>query len=322
MGFYYLHMHSQIQFLKQVFHTYKLKGEEIIVRCPSCGDPRRPNKLKMNINVNKGIFHCWVCDLKGASIPRLLRKVNVRKAQEYAAKYGHRTTHKELSQKIEKAQLPDDFRLVMNSLYLPEAKRIWRYCQARGMTDDMIWRYRVGFSDRLKWRLILPSFDESGECNYWTARRVDADSNYKYVNAKTPRKDVVFNEIDLDWSADEITLVEGPFDLIKCMHLNATCLMGSYLSKDSALFTKLIHYPERIILALDKDAQDKQDRIAEMLMRYDKEVYYVQPPTTNEYGAIEDCDWGDLDPLQVQDKMHAKKIYTPTTRLIRKISNL
>ena len=315
-------MQSQIQFLKQVFHTYRLKDEEIIVRCPSCGDPRKPNKLKMNINVRKGIFHCWVCDLKGASIPRLIRKVNVRKAQEYATKYGHRTSHKELSQKIEKAELPNDFRLVMNSLYLPEAKRIWRYCQARGMDDDMIWRYRVGFSDSLKWRMILPSFDEAGQCNYWTARRVDAEANYKYVNAKTARKDVVFNEIDLDWSADNITLVEGPFDLIKCMDINATCLMGSYLSKESALFTKLIHYPEKIILALDKDAQDKQDRIAELLMRYDKEVYYVEPPTTSEYGEVEDCDWGDLSPKQVSQKMKEKKKYTPMSGLIKKITGL
>jgi len=315
-------MQSQIQFLKQVFHTYRLKDEEIIVRCPSCGDPRRPNKLKMNINVRKGIFHCWVCDLKGASIPRLIRKVNVRKAQEYATKYGHHTSRKELSQKIEKAELPKDFRLVMNSLYLPEAKRIWRYCQARGMDDDMIWRYRVGFSDSLKWRMILPSFDETGQCNYWTARRVDDEPSFKYINAKTPRKDVIFNEIDIDWSAEQITLVEGPFDLIKCMNINATCLLGSYMSKDSVLFTKLIHYPEKIILALDKDAQDKQDKIANLLMSYDKEVYFVNPPTTDQYGLREDCDWGDLAPSEVYEHMKKKVKYTVDTKLMNTIKNL
>jgi DNA primase len=319
-----MHSHqSKIDFLKKVFPTHKIgKNNEVIVRCPYCGDPRKPKKLKMNISVEKGIFHCWVCDQKGASIPRMLRKASPNAARAWVKKFGEKTRVSEKEYTIQSVELPKDFRLVMNSLHLPEAKRAYRYCVARGMTDDMIWRYRIGISDTQKWRIIIPSFDETGELNYWTARRVDDDPNWRYVNAEAERGEVIFNEIDIDWSAPEITLVEGPFDLIKCTNRNATCLLGSWLSSKSQLFVKLIHYPERIILALDKDAQSKQDKIAELLMSYGKEVYYVDPPRKKVDNIIEDLDWGDLDPNEVEKLMSETYQYDSYSKLDRKISTL
>ena len=315
-------MQSQIDFIKKIFPTHKIKDDEVIVRCPKCGDPRKPSKIKMNINIQKGIFHCWVCDLKGSSIPRLLRMVNPSAAQQYAKQFGVKTHRQEKNSVKDIAKLPEDFQLVMTSLHLPEGKRIQRYCHARGLSDDLIWRYRIGFSDTQKYRMIVPSFDESGHLNYWTARRIDEDPKWKYINAEVSRTSVIFNELDLDWSSEEIILVEGPFDLMKCDGLNATCLLGSTLNIHYDLFTKLIHYPEKIILALDHDAQEKQDKIAELLMSYDKEVYFVNPPTRDDYGVLENCDWGDLDPKIVKEKMSHRIKYTPTTRLIRKIHKL
>ena len=119
----------------------------------------------------------------------------------------------------------------------------------------------------------------------------------------------------LDWSAEEIVLVEGPTDLIKCSMLNATCLLGSTLPDTSVLFRKLVTYPERIILALDADARKKQDKIAKLLMSYDKEVFWVEPPE-------EGYDWGDLDPKEVHEKMQTKYQYTSQSNLLRMIQDL
>ena len=171
-----------------------------------------------------------------------------------------------------------------------------RYAHTRGITDSELWRFRVGYSPELRSRMILPSFDENGTLNYWTARRCDSNPDWRYLNAKVPKTQFVVGELDLDWSAEEIVLVEGPTDLIKCSLLNATCLLGSTLSENSELFRKLITYPERIVLALDGDARKKQDRIASMLMSYDKEVYWVPPPDG-------DDDWGDLEPTEVYNKI-------------------
>ena len=160
-----------------------------------------------------------------------------------------------------------------------------------------------------------PSFDENGSLNYWTARRVDDNPDYRYINAKVPKTQFIVGELDLDWSAEEIVLVEGPTDLIKCSLLNATCLLGSTLRENSELFRKLIIYPEKIILALDADARKKQDKIASLLMAYDKEVYWVPPPPDG-------YDWGDLDPAKVYNKMQVKYQYTSDTKLINMIKDL
>lgn len=308
-------MSEQLRFLKKVFPTHKEKNGELIVRCPKCGDPRRPNKLKMNINPDKSVFHCWVCELKGRSIPRLLRMVNTQQGQQYARKFGERVDSKEKMITNPDVEMPSDFKLVMSNLHLPEAKRIRYYCRTRGLSDDMIWRYRIGFSPEQQWRMIVPSFNEEGKLNYWTARRVDDNPAYKYINSKAQRSDVIFNEIDVDWSAEEITLVEGPWDLMKCSKINATCLLGSFLSSNYQLFTKLIHYPERIVLALDADAREKQDKIAELLMKYDKEVYFVDPPSDG-------WDFGDLEPEEVEEAVAKKRKYNSTVLMLRKINTL
>ena len=304
---------SKIKFLSRVWPNHRITsgGREFKVVCPKCGDKSRPDKRKLCIRLDNDLYHCWVCDLKGRSVSRLIRKVKPTLAASYQSQFGQ-VKFQEHQEDFVKCELPRGFRLVMDNLYDPDAKRVRRYAHTRGITDSELWRFRVGYSPELRRRMILPSFDENGTLNYWTARRCDSNPDWRYLNAKVPKTQFVVGELDLDWSAEEIVLVEGPTDLIKCSLLNATCLLGSTLSENSELFRKLITYPERIVLALDGDARKKQDRIASMLMSYDKEVYWVPPPDG-------DDDWGDLEPTEVYNKMQVKYQYTPNTKLINMI---
>jgi DNA primase len=254
-----------------------------------------------------------VCDLKGKSVARLIRKVRPQLSGTYQNQFG---TVKYDSQEEDfiKCELPTNFKLVMQNLHDPDAKRIRRYGHARGLSDSELWRFRIGYAPSLRGRMILPSFDDDGRLNYWTARRVDDDPSYRYLNAKVPKTQFIVGELDLDWGAEEIILVEGPFDLIKCSLLNATCLLGSTLNENSTIFRKLITYPERIVLALDSDARKKQDKIANLLMSYDKEVYYVTAP--------EEEDWGDMNPIDVYNQMQTKHQYTSNTKLMNMIQDL
>lgn len=307
---------SKIKYLSRVWPRYQIStgGREFKCLCPKCGDVSRPDKIKMSVRLDKDVWHCWVCDLKGRSVARLIRMVNPGLAAGYQNEFGSVKLDDHVEQFV-KCELPKDFKLVMSNLHDPDAKRIRRYSHARGLSDSDLWRFRVGYSVALQKRMILPSFDEEGNLNYWTARRVDDNPDYRYINAKVPKTQFVVGELDLDWSQEEIVLVEGPFDLIKCSLLNATCLLGSTLNEDSVLFKKLIAYPERIILALDADAKDKQDKIAQLLMSYDKEVFWVTPPE-------EGYDWGDLTPTEVHNKMQTKHQYTSNTKLMNMIRGL
>ena len=307
---------SKIKYLSRVWPRYQIStgGREFKCLCPKCGDSSRPDKIKMSIRLDKDLWHCWVCDLKGRSVARLIRMVKPALAPGYQNQFGTVSfdNHKE---EFVKCELPKDFKLVMTNLHDPDAKRIRRYSHTRGLSDSDLWRFRVGYSVALRRRMILPSFDDEGNLNYWTARRVDDNPDYRYINAKVPKTQFVVGELDLDWNAEEIVLVEGPFDLIKCSLLNATCLLGSTLNENSELFKKLITYPERIVLAMDADARKKQDKIAALLMSYDKEVYWVPPPE-------EGYDWGDLQPEEVFNKMQVKYKYSSNTKLLNMIQDL
>ena len=307
---------SKIKFLSRVWPNHRVTsgGREFKVVCPKCGDKSRPDKRKLCIRLDNDLYHCWVCDLKGRSVSRLIRKVKPTLAASYQSQFGQ-VKFQEHQEDFVKCELPRGFRLVMDNLYDPDAKRVRRYAHTRGITDSELWRFRVGYSPELRRHMILPSFDENGTLNYWTARRCDSNPDWRYLNAKVPKTQFVVGELDLDWSHEEIVLVEGPTDLIKCSLLNATCLLGSTLSENSELFRKLITYPEKIILAMDEDARKKQDKIASLLMSYDKEVYWVPPPE-------EGYDWGDLSPVDVYNKMQVKYQYTPNTKLMNMIRDL
>jgi hypothetical protein len=175
-------------------------------------------------------------------------------------------------------ELPEGFRLIMQYLSDPDARAIRAYCHQRGYTDKDLWRYRVGYSNEWRWRrrLIIPSFDLDGNLNYFVTRAID-DTPYKYINAKANKKQIIFNDIDIDWTRENITIVEGPLDLMKCSKINAVCILGSSLHSDSSLFQKLVQSSMDVILSLDPDAYIKQLRIAKTLSMYDLNVSLASP---------------------------------------------
>ena len=88
----------------------------------------------------------------------------------------------------------------------------------------------------------------------------------KYINSKVPKKDIIFNDINIDWTR-ELTLVEGPFDLTKANE-NSTCLLGCSLKEGQALFRKIVKNNTPVCLALDPDVRQKAIKIASLLTSY------------------------------------------------------
>ena len=130
----------------------------------------------------------------------------------------------------------------------------------------------------------MPSFDVEGELNYYTARSIDSDGAKKYINSKVKRKDVIFNEINIRWN-EPLTLVEGPFDLMKC-NWNATAMLGSYLDESYLLFQKIVKNQTDVILAMDADAVEKRHKIAQKLRSYGVDVKYLDLGTFDDVGEM------------------------------------
>jgi len=313
-------MQDKILYLKKVFGRAKLQnnGIDLMVMCPGCGDINKPNKLKMNIRMDNDLYHCWVCNLRGRNLGRLIKMKKPGMVAGYFDKFssGLFSNFKLDTLLEEPVSLPDGFRLVMTNLYDPEAKRVKNYAQTRGITESMLWRYRIGFSDEWKFRnrLLFPSFDSEGKVNYWVSRTIEKDNKYRYINAKARKEEIIFNEIDLDWNAKEIYLVEGPLDLIKCGFYNSSCLLGSSISEYNLLFQKIVKNSMDVVLGLDPDAWKKQLAIADLFSSFDIDVYFANP---------KESDVGDLSEQEVkhlvESKVKYKKEFGSLEYLIQKL---
>lgn len=307
---------AKIKFLHGVFGESKLQNDELelTVRCPKCG---KPGKKKMCIRLDTDLYHCWVCNLRGRNVAKLIAMKKPSEVSEYNRKFKPAGIS-EISIKnipeFDPVVLPENYRLIMESPRDPDALAIKKYAHSRGISDEMLWRFRVGFSDewKLRRRLIIPSFDKEGNLNYWVARSIDRDPYIKYVNSQAPKVAIIFNEIDIDWT-QPVHLVEGPLDLIKCINLNATCLLGSSLTENSVLFYELALNNSKIILSLDPDARKKQDKIADMLKSYNLDVYTAVPLSG---------DIGDLSPKEVEHLVSRPVQWNETSNLQNRIKDL
>jgi len=304
----------KISFLKSAFGSGPIDRGGIAVNCPACSKDR-PEKKKLIIRIKDGAHHCWVCDLKGKTLKYTLKKFHPQKIREYNRVYDESLLEETEEEKIQKPIIPAGFILLAQNYHSrdPDIRDTVSYTKKRGMNLKALWGFKLGScrSGRFKRRLIIPSFDASGELNYYVARSIDGKMP-KYINARYPKRELIFNEINLDWTKP-IVLVEGPFDLFKAGE-NATCILGSSLNEKYVLFQKIIQNRSSAILALDPDAMLKTMKIAEKFHEYGIEVKIV------DCSGYEDV--GEMTSAEFQARKMSAKIWEPADKLVHLISKI
>ena len=309
--------YKRLEFIKNIVSYSSLSKDNINLNiwCPFCKH-RSKSKLKLSIHLEKCFYHCWLCDKKGTNIPYLISKINRSKVElsktlfkSYNKKFDLFGNEEEI-ENIE-IQIPEKFSFLVenfNSLD-PDGRDVLKYAIKRGFNKHKIYMLRPGFSlsNEFKRCLILPSYDKNGDLNYYTARKIDVNTsdNFKYKNASVSKKDIIFNELNVNWN-NPLTLVEGPLDLIKTND-NATCLLGSSLTEDSKLFYEIVKNKTPIKLALDRDAYSKTLDIAELLLEYDIQVDIVNTKYFEDVGEMSREEFAELcknsKPYQKNDRL-------------------
>lgn len=285
---------EKINLLKKCFKKANLTSDKINaeVLCPNkkCKS-HRDGKLKLIIQVYTQQYNCWVCGTSGVGVSKLINKYFPRYLNECFKLFkstNHSTADSSLEEKID-ISLPENFVFLAESFnaYDPDIKSVISYAKSRGISLREFWYFKLGAvtSGRLKNRVILPSFDKEGNLNYYVARTIFKNSRMKYINSKVPKKDIIFNEINIDWNK-ELTLVEGPFDLIKTNE-NSTCLLGCSLREDQILFRRIVENNTDVCLALDPDVIDKSYKIAELLYSYGINVRMLDCAGYEDVGAMD-----------------------------------
>lgn len=325
-------INDKLYFLESFLNTsLSNDGVNVSIWCPFCKHENK-HKLKLAIHLEKNFYHCWLCDKKGSNIPYLISKLSKTKAVEsekYFKKYKKKTFdlgldinslfgEEVLEDEEELVEIPKGFKILANAYNEidPDVRDVFKYAIKRGANKHKFWMLRLGYSKSQEFRrcLILPSLDEKGNINFYTARRIDVESNnpFKYNNATVKKKNVIFNELNIDWTKP-LTIVEGPLDLLKTND-NATCLLGSSLTNDMKLFKKIVENKTTVYLALDSDVYYKTLKIANLLYSYDIETFIVDTRSAN--------DVGDMSLKQFEELLSSAKLYEKEDTLLSKISLL
>ena len=316
---------NRLDFVEKHIKNYTISkdGVNLNIWCPFCKDTNK-NKLKMVIHLEKCFYHCWVCDKKGSNISYLFSKINRQISELSKSVFINRKAKISLfeeeveEESFEPVVLPEGFRFFIQDFDLsnPDVRDVFAYAKNRGIDKHKLHILRAGYSTNndLRRYLILPSYDENGELNFYVSRNIDADTtnSFKYKNATVPKKSIIFNEINIDWNLP-LTIVEGPLDLLKTND-NATCLLGSALNEDMKLFQKIVKHKTKINLALDSDVYHKTIRIAKLLSSYDINVDILDTRGSE--------DVGDMSKERFKEILNTSKTFSEKDTLLAKIRSL
>ena len=242
--------------------------------CPYCNH-HKP-KLEVNFSQNKkgyNPWHCWVCNKKGSRISSLFKKISAsaEKFVELKKLIGSEVEVKKEKSTVQ-LKLPQEYKPILGSKDIL-ARHAFSYLKKRGITIDDIEKYNIGYCEtgRYAKMVIIPSYDESGNLNYFTGRSFEKDPYIKYRNPEASR-DIVPFELFINWNIP-LVLCEGPFDAI-AIKRNAIPLLGKNIQRN--LMKKIVTSKvEKIYIALDTDAQKQAVKFAEYFINEGKEVYFM-----------------------------------------------
>ena len=150
-------------------HYYASKGQ-ISVNCPYCDDGS--NKGNLEINIYDHVYKCWACSETNGPHGPLGKLIDIfgtkRQKKTYDLFKPEGLKQKEV--KIKKLELPKEYTSFkdINPLHIPH-KEALKYIKSRGITDQMIEKYNIGFADSGEYmgRVIVPSYGMDDELNYF-----------------------------------------------------------------------------------------------------------------------------------------------------------
>ena len=242
---------------------------QISFDCPACseekGMPDGDGKGNLEINYNRGMFKCWACqdvnNMHGPVIKLLKRYANPRIIRDYELVKPDTDQWNEKERKEIIVTLPEGYKKLSECTGKDyKYYSAIQYCRDRGLTDEIIKEYEIGYTIRGKFfnRIIIPSYDSDGKLNYFIARWFSKEkTKLKYLNPEAEKQEIIFNEGKLNLDST-IYLVEGATDHIVIP--NSIPLLGKYLSPK---LIELLHDNAMgyIVIVLDDDAYEDAKNI-------------------------------------------------------------
>ena len=281
---------EKINILKEILGRYSREGSsQLLFKCPSCDHHKR----KLSVNVEKGLFKCWVCDWSGRNLYKILRRYGSYHQKQTWRRFDQQTDINHFAEKLfgideapkqQKIDLPPGFISLVNSDLPSTSIKPLNYLENRGITKKDIFKWKIGYCCEGEYasRIVVPSFNLAGDINYYVGRTY-INNWRKYTNPKIS-KNIVFNHLYVDFDED-VVLVEGVFDAIKAGY-NSIPLLGSTIVENSKLFREIVRNDTPVYVALDSDAKSKANKLVKLFLKYDIEVYNIDVSPYDDVGAM------------------------------------
>lgn len=261
------------EILEDIFGDYKNHSDyksQVSFDCPVCSYDIKEldhgdGKGNLEVNYRYGVYKCWVCAeshethgslyklIKKYGNPKHLKKYLILKPEEQLD--GVKKVYNQI-------KLPTEFVSFKDASFgmklTPGYKQAFNYIKKRNISDLMLQIYNIGFcvTGIYENRIIIPSYDENNRINYFIARSYLENSKMKYKNPQAQKEIIIFNEGLIDWN-EPVYIVEGAFDSIFIP--NAIPMLGKFMSEH--LFSKIYNNAKKIVIVLDPDAYNDQERL-------------------------------------------------------------
>ena len=247
--------------------------------CPNC----HHHNHKLTVNIEKSVWNCFHCQIKGKSFLYLLKLAGVSNTNQYKNIFNEEPKKnlndidnifgEHLKERVSsKLVLPKGYESLFKNLEKTFYKPAVEYLLSRGLLKEDVLKYDIHYSVSDQ-RILFPSYDREHNLNYYVARTIQPFESYKYKNASASKRDVIFNEHLVEWDKP-LYIVEGIFDAI-LSRKNAVPILGSNVGSGSLLFKRLLQNNTQVIIALDADAKKKMFKMINELVKYNIPVTYV-----------------------------------------------
>jgi DNA primase len=239
-----------------------LESEQLQTNCPKCQERENlsspDGKYNLEINTAKEVFRCWKCDFPkfSGSLGKLIRILGNNSDYELFKSYGGTiilNNENDEEEYIEDVKLPDEF-ISFSHMNMNNQEHLKAYVymiEERKITKEQLLKHKIGFccDGYYSGRIIIPSYDISGELNYFIGRAYRKNLKPPYLNPDANKDTIIFNEGTINWDSS-IYIIEGVFEMFSVY--NGIPQLGKTIS--SALFSKLKEKKPPVVIVLDPDA--------------------------------------------------------------------
>jgi hypothetical protein len=278
---------EKIKILENTLGIFYNSRDEYLFKCPFC----EHHKKKLSVNIKLNVFKCWICNTKGG-ITYLIGRFASKQDRIVWSSFEQTIELSEIDNLFKKEDktpekqtisLPEEYIWLGDTKFVNGQHRALSYLAHRGITQKDITFYKIGvcLKGEYRKRIIIPSFNDEGSCDYFIARSYTGDW-LRYKNPPISRN-IIFNDLLIDWDSP-VTIVEGVFDSIKTE--NSIPILGSTLNTKSNLFRKLVEKRPKIFIGLDDDALTKSLNVVWDMIQYGLDVKKIDTSDIEDLGSI------------------------------------